>query len=190
MNDKKMRKKIPKLRSKKGLSLVELIVGVTIMAMAISSAAGAIVTGYKTTIDNAIRNEAAAKCASVNEVIMKAVKNCDFYDADEAKKYFFEKTTGEGAGATTVSLDPNTNADDSVYQAGKAKFSDLYYNSSTVFPDEAHDLQYQIDINAVENLTADGVEDIAMKGIKIKTAINVPDGYVEIFSFVPYFNQD
>ena len=79
MNDKKMRKKIPKLRSKKGLSLVELIVGVTIMAMAISSAAGAIVTGYKTTIDNAIRNEAAVKCASVNEIIMKAIKNCDFY---------------------------------------------------------------------------------------------------------------
>ena len=190
MNDKKMRKKIPKLRSKKGLSLVELIVGVTIMAMAISSAAGAIVTGYKTTIDNAIRNEAAVKCASVNEIIMKAIKNCDFYDSDEAEKYFFKKKQGDGPTATFLTLDPNTNADDSVYQAGKSKFSDLYYNSSTVFPDDTHDLQYQIDINAVENLTADGVEDIEMKGIKIKTAINVPDGYVEIFSFVPYSNQD
>ena len=115
MNDKKMRKKIPKLRSKKGLSLVELIVGVTIMAMAISSAAGAIVTGYKTTIDNAIRNEAAAKCASVNEVIMKAVKNCDFYDADEAKKYCKESILLSPNLFSIVSKHPLTNKYEEIY---------------------------------------------------------------------------
>ena len=47
-----LRQKIPKCQSKAGMSLTELIVGVTIIALVLASAAGAIVTGYKTTIDN------------------------------------------------------------------------------------------------------------------------------------------
>ena len=50
-----LRQKIPKYKSRAGMSLTELIVGVTIIALVLGSAAGAIVTGYKTTIDNAER---------------------------------------------------------------------------------------------------------------------------------------
>ena len=94
----KLRQKVPKCRTKKGLSLVELIVGITIIAMVLASASGAIVTGYKTTIDNAVRNRAAAESASMNEVILKAIKNCGFSDKDEANELFFLK--GDGVTAT------------------------------------------------------------------------------------------
>ena len=136
MNDKKMRKKIPKFRSKKGMSLVELIVGVAIMAMAISSAAGAIVTGYKTTIDNAVRNEAAAKCASLNEVIMKGIKNCEFEDKDAADSYFFKKPVYDASGnlVRNDNTTPNYNDNDSIMKVGKELFSDLYYCTSAYFP--------------------------------------------------------
>lgn len=53
----KLRRKSPGYRTKKGLSLVELIVGVTIIAMVLASASGVIVTGYKTTIDNAAKKQ-------------------------------------------------------------------------------------------------------------------------------------
>lgn len=194
MNDKKMRKKIPKFRSKKGMSLVELIVGVAIMAMAISSAAGAIVTGYKTTIDNAVRNEAAAKCASLNEVIMKGIKNCEFEDKDAADSYFFKKPVYDASGnlVRNDNTTPNDNDNDSIMKVGKELFSDLYYCTSADFPVDEYDIQYQLDINAVEDLNAQGeaAPIHQMKGIKIRTAVNVPDGYVEITSFVPYVNQD
>ncbi len=188
-----MRKKIPKFKSKKGLSLVELIVGVTIMAMAISSAAGAIVSGYKTTIDNAARNEAAVKSASLNEVIMRAIKNCDFEDEDEARKYFFVNPSD-----SSLTISPNDNTNDSVMQAGKTLFpadagvpnSGLVYYASDDFPSAQYDVQYQLDISAVEKLVATGAADIEIKGIKIRTAVLTADGFVEVTSFVPYVNQD
>ena len=85
-----LRQKIPKYKSRAGMSLTELIVGVTIIALVLGSAAGAIVTGYKTTIDNAERNRVAAMSASMNEVIMKAVKNCAFSNKHEASKHFLK----------------------------------------------------------------------------------------------------
>jgi len=129
-----LRQNIPKYRSKKGMSLVELVVGVTIIAIVLASAAGAIVTGYKTTIDNAERNKVAAISASMNEVIMKAVKNCSFNNKHEASSHFLKSdifppdTTG-GAPSPVPSVTEANLAVEPVHQAALSVFSGTYLST-------------------------------------------------------------
>lgn len=174
----KLRKKIPKYRSKKGLSLVELLVGITIIAMVMASAAGAIVTGYKTTLDNADRNQAAAKSASLNEVILKGLKNCRFENATDADDALF------GTGST------EDIESSSIFQTAKSLFPDVQYISGD-FPNITinHDVQYKLDTTATREMQVAGtvVSANTIKGIEIRTAVLCADGYSEIVSFIPYY---
>ena len=126
-----LRQKIPKYKSRAGMSLTELIVGVTIIALVLGSAAGAIVTGYKTTIDNAERNRVAAMSASMNEVIMKAVKNCAFSNKHEASKHFLKSdifpadTSTESPSPVPMVTDDNLAAEP-VHQAALSLFLKEY----------------------------------------------------------------
>ena len=129
-----LRQKIPKYKSRAGMSLTELIVGVTIIALVLGSAAGAIVTGYKTTIDNAERNRVAAMSASMNEVIMKAVKNCAFSNKHEASKHFLKSdifpadTSTESPSPVPMVTDDNLAAEP-VHQAALSLFSKTYMST-------------------------------------------------------------
>ena len=182
----KLRQKIPKCRSKKGLSLVELIVGITIIAMVLASASGVIVTGYKTTIDNAARNQAAAESASMNEVILKAIKNCGFWDKEEADDLFFYKLDVDGNrdSATT----PDQKDDEPVFATVKQLYPNVHYSSNGVFSAEDGDYQYTLDTDA-KRVLEDGIDNITIEGIKITTAVSAPGGFEEIVSFVPYISQ-
>ena len=129
-----LRQKIPKCQSKAGMSLTELIVGVTIIALVLASAAGAIVTGYETTIDNAERNKVAAISASMNEVIMKAIKNCGFATKHEASKHFlksdiFPADNVGGNPAPVPSVTAENLAVEPVHQATLSLFSENYLSS-------------------------------------------------------------
>ncbi len=180
-----LRKKVPRLHSKKGMSLVELLVGVTIIAIVMASAAGAIVMGYKTTVDNAAENQAAANSASLNEVIMKAIKNCNFDDEDEANEYFF----GIDDSHSTAQFNPNTNsANDSVFQAAQQMFSDVHYTDAG-FPDDDYEVQYHLKLDAERTLQASGAANVTIAGVEITTAVATPDGFARIVSFLPYEDQ-
>ncbi len=180
----RLRQKVPKCRTKKGLSLVELIVGITIIAMVLASASGAIVTGYKTTIDNAERNKAAASSASMNEVILKAIKNCGLADEGEAEEQFFLAADGETA--TT----PDQKADEPVYAAVQILYPGVKYSQTNVFSDANGDYQYYLNPSAERVLEESGSANIRIKGIEITTAVAVGSGFERIISFVPYNGQN
>jgi len=184
----KLRQKSPKCRTKKGLSLVELIVGITIIAMVLASASGAIVTGYKTTIDNAVRNRAAAESASMNEVILKAIKNCGFSDKDEANELFFLKD--DGVTATDPQKKDADTADEPVFAAVKKRYSDVQYSATKSFLQESGDYQYTLNTDAKRTLKDSSGEDIDITGVEITTAVASPIGFEEIVSFVPYRDQN
>ena len=184
----KLRQKVPKCRTKKGLSLVELIVGITIIAMVLASASGAIVTGYKTTIDNAVRNRAAAESASMNEVILKAIKNCGFSDKDEANELFFLKD--DGVTATDPQKKDADTADEPVFAAVKKRYSDVQYSATKSFLQESGDYQYTLNTDAKRTLKDSSGEDIDITGVEITTAVASPIGFEEIVSFVPYRDQN
>ena len=59
-----------KIRSKKGMTLVEILVGVTIVVIVFASTLGAMVTGYTTTLFNADENRSAVLNSSVNEIVL------------------------------------------------------------------------------------------------------------------------
>ena len=179
----KMRQKIPKCRSKKGLSLVELIVGVLIIAMVLASASGVIVTGYKTTVDNASRNRAAAESASMNEVIMIAIKNCAFSSESEAEEHFFWNVDINGAKVSKT--DPEKKGSDPVFEAVKKLYPDVHYIED--FSSSQYDFMYKLNIKAQRTLNPDNE---VIKGIEITTAVATPLGLEQIVSFIPYRDQD
>lgn len=179
--EKIFRKKIPKVRSKKGMSLVELLVGITIIAIVFASSAGSIVTGYKTTVDNAERNTAAAVGASLNELIMQGIRNCDFENRAACEEYFF--------GTGSPAKDPNTDGENSIHQMTLSLDSSTKFVLNASYPNSQDDVQYTIDPAATSQVTISGV-DKEIKGVLIKTAVNSSAGMVFNTSFVAYTSQD
>jgi len=85
---KRLLRKLHRTKSKRGLSLVELIVGVTILVIVFGGTMSAMANGYTDTLYNAQQNKGAADGASLNEVIMEAVKAKGFADEEECAEYF------------------------------------------------------------------------------------------------------
>ena len=213
-----LRQKIPKA-SKKGMSLVELVVGVTIIAIVLASAAGAIVTGYKTTIDNAERNKVAAISSSMNEVVMKAVKNCGFNNRHEASKHFLKddifpaNDVGDPKDVPAVA-DANL-AVEPVHQAALSVFSGAYLSSiltesdsyiyrdasvRVLYASNAQDLLnksfpdsgYEVQYCIVLDTTRNiqATKTVPINGIEIRTVVYTSTGVAEeTVSFVPYKKQ-
>lgn len=213
-----LRQKIPKA-SKKGMSLVELIVGVTIIAIVLASAAGAIVTGYKTTMDNAERNKVAAISSSMNEVIMKAVKNCGFNNRHEASKHFLKSDifpVNDVGDPTSVPAVTNENLEvEPVHQAALSVFSGTYLSSvitesdayvyrdadiRVVYASNAKDLinksfpnsNYEVQYCIVLDATRNiqAAKNVPINGMEIRTVVYTSTGIAEeTVSFVPYKKQ-
>ena len=77
---KRVKKKFLVFRSKKGISLVELIVGIVILVMVFTSTLTAMTNGYTDTIFNADTNRHAVEGGSLNEIIMQSAIKQNFYD--------------------------------------------------------------------------------------------------------------
>lgn len=161
-----MKFKKGKFKSKKAMTLVELIVGITIVVIVFAGTLGAIVSGYTTTIKNADQNKVAAKNAAVNEVIMQAVK---------IQGWTEEQT-----------LIPNA-----IDEAAKSECTDVVYVEPSMFPDDTYDCQYTLifdndssaDISKVNTPSASQVE---IRGVTIRTSMKYAGGIVTYESFVPY----
>lgn len=75
-----MKKRMKKLASKKGVTLVELVVGIALISIVFSSTLGAMVGGYTTTLKNADQNKAAVLNSSLNEVMINTLHNMKLSD--------------------------------------------------------------------------------------------------------------
>lgn len=177
-----MNKKIKKQNSKKGMTLVELLVGVAIVVIVFAGTVGAMVGGYSTTVNNADQNKAAAINESVNEIIMNTVKKLDLL-AEDAADCVSALESGSlevsGADSNAVAI---KGAVDSKCKNLKMDATEYYkFIKSGDFPKDGVDYQYTLITDQTTN--ANG-QDIS--GIIVKTAMKSSSGFVINQSFVPY----
>lgn len=159
-----------KPKSKKGLTLIEIVVGVTIVVIVFASTLGAMVSGYTTTLKNADENKAAIKSAAVNEIIMKTISNLNL--EDEASVNDIINTINDSNNVIKV--------------AAEKECSNIKYVSYGDFLKEAKgDEQYTIIAEQTSDITS-GSTKKTVKGIIIKTAVKSSSGFVSNETFVPY----
>ena len=163
-----MRTEIKKFKSKKGVTLVELVVGIAIIAIIFASTLGAMVGGYTTTIKNADQNKAAVLNASLNEIIINTVRDIHL---NESSVYTY---TGEISDLRIT---------DTVAEY----MPEATYVKPNAFPNNTDDYQYTIQPvrDTTTQLSVSGVN-YDIKGIMIKTCFESAAGPVIYQSFVPF----
>lgn len=164
-----MSKKMKRLHSKKGMTLVELLVGITIVVVVFAGTLGAMFGGYSTTVGNADQNKVAAKNVATNEVIMDTIKTIALKDED-AEDCVDALKTG--------STEPSAIA---IQAAAEKQCSGIKYVDSSQYPDKNIDCQYTMIIDKTTSVNGHNI-----KGIIIKTAMKSSGDFVYNQSFVPY----
>lgn len=165
-----------KLRSKKGMTLVEIIIGVAIIVIVFAGTLGAMVSGYTTTVKNADQNQVDAENKALNEILMDTIKKLDFSDADDAAACV---SALENSGALESSgADNNATA---IKTVAEKKCSGIKYVKSGDFPDENIDYQYTLITDQSPKANSKDIP-----GVIIKTAMKSSAGWVINQSFVPY----
>ncbi|MGN1456337.1 MAG: prepilin-type N-terminal cleavage/methylation domain-containing protein [Acutalibacteraceae bacterium] len=165
-----MNKKIKKMYSKKGMTLVELLVGIAIVVIVFAGTLGAMVGGYSTTVSNANSNKVSSTNEAVNEIIMNTVQNIGF-----ATK------TGADNCIAAIKSGANDPSAEAIKGAAKSKCDDIKFVDSADFPKNDVDNQYTLITDQKPKINS---KEIA--GVIIKTAMKSSSGFVINQSFVPY----
>ncbi len=171
---------LKKLRSKRGLTLVEILIGVAIVVIVFASTLGAMVGGFTTTLYNADENRAAVLNSSLNEVIMNTVHNMAF-------------TKSEGLDDDDISSgDPTVSV---IVSAVAANIPDAVYvpaeeidgKMSVNFP-KGESYQYTLipDVKTTLQTNSPTGTPVEMDGVAIKTCFDSAGGAIIYESFVPY----
>ena len=183
---KKMRQKIPKFRSKKGMTLIEILVGVFIIVLVFGATLSAMTNGYASTLYNASANKYAVEGESANEIIMQAIAKQEFTSATDAQTML-------------------NSSDNPIDHAAKTVVSDIVYVDSSDFDSSDAENKYTVVftgddteslVNRNEKLSeADykkgrKLDEFKVKGMIIKTSVTTASGVVRNISFVPYFDQN
>ncbi len=177
---KRVKKKFLVFRSKKGISLVELIVGIVILVMVFTSTLTAMTNGYTDTIFNADTNRHAVEGGSLNEIIMQSAIKQNFYDQDALEDYFI------GSGK-----DPNKDDSNAIHAAAKALSPDIQYVAYENFPQtgaDASETQYTVHFSASSTVT-NGMKTYTVKGYEIQTYVVGVSGGLFNTSFIAYEKQ-
>ena len=180
MKAKKLKKKV---RSKKGLTLVEILIGVTIVVIVFASTLGAMVGGFTTTLYNADENRAAILNASLNEIIMNTLGKMNISDSAGADDVIMD----------IQSSDPTRSAIVAAVTASvpEAKYVPATVDGSgkpTVVFSENENYQYSLIPNVdlpMDNHSSPG-STYSVKGIQIKTRFASASGAIIYESFVPF----
>ncbi len=153
-----------KTLSKRGMTLIELVVGIAIIVIVFGGTLGALTGGYTTTVKNADRNQVAVTCVSANELITTSVKNLKIEKKEQL---------------TTPILNQ-------ISATVQHKYPSIKYVPEASFAiNNMVDLRYTIVADAVSNVSGTGTS-TPVKGILIKTAGNSSGGAVYNVAFVPY----
>ncbi len=174
------RKTLKKLRSKRGLTLVEILIGVAIVVIVFASTLGAMVGGFTTTLYNADENRAAVLNSSLNEIIMNTVHNMAF--TEKAAVDNDDIASGDPDASVIVSA-VAANIPEAVYVAPE----EINGHMSVNFP-KGETYQYTLipDVSTNLNTNKPGGTPVEMKGVAIKTCFDSAAGPITYESFVPY----
>ena len=173
-----------KIRSKRGMSLVELVVGITLVVIVFASTLGALVGGYTTTIYNSDQTRVAALNASLNERIICTIRNYGTIN---------DSTISRLIGDSNAPLQKAMN---DVIQSGEiGGVANVTYVSPDNFTDPvspeaaAHgtskSIRYTL-VPSVESTVTGNGGSANIKGVWIRTCFDSAAGTVFFESFVPY----
>ncbi|MDD6488616.1 MAG: prepilin-type N-terminal cleavage/methylation domain-containing protein [Clostridia bacterium] len=167
-----------KFRSKRGMTLVELVIGIAIVVIVFASTLGAMVGGYSTTVNNADENKVAAQNAATNEVIMRTLKSLQWESADDANDCLDALRAGNPASDDAAAA---INAAATIYAADTHTYIGMQFVDSGSFPSDSVDYQYTL-LEATSQV--DGKD---ITGTVVKTAMKTStSGFVINESFAPY----
>ena len=97
-----------KIRSKKGMTLVEIVVGISLVVIVFASCLGAMVGGYTTTIYNSDENRVAVLNGSLNEIIVSTIHNYGPVNSESV-----ERLVGGATSPLNPAIKDNVEFDDS-----------------------------------------------------------------------------
>lgn len=159
-------------RSRKGMTLVELIVGMTIIVIVFSGVVWGIAHGYATTVNNVTIDTASARSQSVTDDV---ITHLNLYKISSAAD--FDITVSSGAATTTI----RQMIADEVYSMTDA----VYVNPSDFTNDTSKDPQYTI-ITDYETTIAEGGTTTKISGCVVKSAVLSSKGFIVTTAFIPY----
>ncbi len=172
---KMMRQKIPKYRSKKGMTLVELLAGVVIIVIVFGATLSAMTNGFAVTLHNAATNQYAVEGESVNEIILQAISKQEFSDGADAR----------------LKIEANNNPID---VAAKSVVPGIKYVKYEDFESSSEEDRYTVKFDAkttVSSAVLSGRKQLnyAISGMEITTHVTSSTGVVRNTSFVAYADQ-
>lgn len=171
---KKMRQKFPKIRSKKGMTLIEILVGVVIIVIVFGSTLSAMTNGFATTLYNAKSNTVAVEGESVNEIILQAISKQGFATETEARNVLESE-------------------DNSILNAARAVVPDIVYVDNSLYDSSNEDNIFTVEFPDKSTISGNKkgrkLEKFALGGMIIKTTVKSTTGFVSNESFVPFVEQ-
>lgn len=162
-----------KMKSKKGITLVEILIGVTIVVIVFASTLGAMVGGFTTTMYNSDENRAAVLNASLNEIILNTITKMNITDSDKAEEELEYIQSGDPTASPILAAVVAT-----VPEA-------TYVPAGTEFEPNI-DFQYTLLPNTELPMDAGTAEPMSVNGIYIKTRFESASGPLIYESFVPF----
>ncbi len=180
-----MTKKKKKLnfRSKKGVTLLELVIGIAIVVIIFASTLGAMVGGYTTTLRNADQTKVASLNAALNEVIIYTLENKQVAaESDVTDLVTMGSTQSPLKGALEGIFTDAANRPKYVEPAS-------YPITNTNNPNYA---DYQFTLVTTQSTSIDrtllgaATPSLELKGVYIKTCFQSASGPINYESFVPY----
>ena len=164
--DDKLKRK--RTNSKKGVTLIELVIGIAIIVIVFASTLSALTGGYTTTVNNANEDQEAAKCSSANEILMSTLNDLKITSKDDLDSKL--------AAAT----DPITTA--VVVKFGPS----IKYVAPSAYYSSTEDMKYTIEPDKTTTISGGLPGSNAVSGMIVKTSFRTSTGYVYNESFVPY----
>lgn len=167
-------------RSRKGVTLVELVVAMTIIVIVFAGVVSGIAHGYATTLNNVTVDKASAKSQSITDDILTELK---LYNVSSFSDL-------------SISVDLSTSATilDRIKDDIKENAADptvgVYYvaNPADFTNDTSQDPQFTlIDSSSdIVSTGAGGTTTTTVKGCIIKTAVLSSEGFIVTTAFYPY----
>ena len=187
----KKRKIKQKIKSKKGLTLVELVVGVTIVVIVFASCLGALVSGYTTTMYNSDQNKASSLNESLNDILISILGRMYYTDEDDVEE-LIDGIVEEMANQDGTISDSNSQA---VVQLVRNQIPEIEFvapekdgeNYVVHFPD-GKSYQFSLIPCPTTTVSYDDPDKTpySLGGVIVKTCFESASGPIIYESFVPF----
>lgn len=157
-----------KIKSKRGVTLVELLIGMTIIVIVFAGTLAAMSTGYTTTVYNADQDKASVVSASTNELVAAAATKMQFTKKAE--------------------LDADLGSASSYIKTSTARYVKMTYVEPSSFFSSDLDERFSIFPDVESSVSGGSLigEDAKVKGMIVRSACKSAQGTIYTETFVPY----